>query len=170
MKTIKQLKAKYDNQPIKAIEKEAKTTQGQAKDVYFGFIEILFYLERTQRFKENPLYKKSSFHQYLSFEYGVRFTTYHDTRLALGNFPEFSKKFTPQLVTSIRQKCGAVKLPHIINEIEVKDDGSKKPLTREGIQIIIDKNKKPLKPKSEKPNIKVLQDKVITFQESLKKS
>lgn len=169
MQTIKQLKAKYDKQTIKAIEKEAKATQGQAKDVYYNFIEILFYLERTQRFKENPLYKKSTFQQYLPFAYGIRFTTYHEARLALSNFPEFSKKYTPQLVKAIKEKCGADKVPAIIKEIEAKDTSLKKPLPREGIQAIIDKNRKPVKPQTPKPDVKILQDKVVTFQESAKK-
>ena len=76
MKSIKELKVKYDKQPITAIEKEAKSTQGRAKDVYSNFIEILFYLERTQRFKENSLYKKSTFNGYISFEYGLLYNTY----------------------------------------------------------------------------------------------
>lgn len=169
MRTIEELKKKYDNQPIKTIEKEAKSTQGQAKDVYSNFIEILFYLERTQRFKENHVYKKSNFQQYLSFEYGIRFTTYHEARLAYGNFPEFSKKYTPQLVNAIKAKCGAEKLPGVIKEIEAKDADLKKPLPREGIQAIIDKNKKPEKPPVPKVDVKALEDKATTAQESAMK-
>jgi len=169
MQTIKQLKAKYDSQPIKAIEKEAKTTQVQAKDVYGNFVEILFYLERTQRFKENPLYKKSTFNGYLSFEYGLLYNSYHEKRLAMSNFPEFSKKYTPQLYSAIKKKCGSDKVAGVVKEIEAKDAKLKRPLDRAGIQEIIDKNRKPVKPKAEKPDVKMLQDKVITFQESSKK-
>ncbi|MDY7037207.1 MAG: hypothetical protein SV375_13710 [Thermodesulfobacteriota bacterium] len=168
MKTIEQLKTEYDNKSIKAIEKEAKDTQGQAKDVYVRFIDLLFYLERTARFKENPLYKTSRFQQYLSFEYGIRYTTYHEDRLAHSNFPEFSRKYTPQLVKSIKVKCGSNNVAKVIREIETKDTGSKKPITRDAIQDIINKNRKPEAPKPVKLDPKVLENRLAKSQKAVK--
>lgn len=174
MKTIEQLKKQYNPKPIKEIENEAKKSQAQAKQLQEKMIEILFYLERTQRFKENPVYQKSTFREYLSFEFGMRFSTYHETRLALINFPELSKKYSPQLYRAIKTKCGADEVPRVVEEIKEEEKKKAKvkkagKLPREAIQEIIDRHKKPAPPPVVKPSVRDLEIKLITVQESEKK-
>jgi len=167
MKTIKELKAEYDSKSITEIEQEAKKTQGKAKEIHAEFIEILFYMERTGRYKENALYKNTGFPQYIEFQFGIRWATYHETRLALGNFPDFSKKYSPALVTSIKSKCGAKKTPAVIKQIEAKQAKRKTPLVREEIQEIVDKYRKPVVVRP-KPDIRLLKDQAIVAEQTVK--
>jgi len=161
MKTIKELKKKYDSMKIGEVEKKVKSVQDEAKGLYANFIELLFYLERTERFKDNHLYKKSTFKDYLSFEYGVRFKAYHQKRLALSNHPEFFPKHPLPLYSAIKSKCGADKVPEVIKGIEKKEFSLKRTLRREDIQQVIDKHRKPKAPGAPKVDVKDLKNQIV---------
>lgn len=162
MRSIDELKELYDMKPIEEIETEAWDYRMGMKDIYTLFIETLFYLERTQRYKENPRYKKSEFREYCYYEFQIRFTAYHNARIAMQNFPAFTGRYSPGLVAVIKRRCGIDKLKTVIDQITVKEQKEKRLLAPDKITGIINRYRKPLNERAnQKPDYQTLSDKYI---------
>ena len=168
MRTFEELKAKYDKMKVAKIEQEAKNTQGEAKDLYVALIEILFYLERSGRYAENPKYKKSKFEQYVVFEFGIHHKTYTNHRKAYLVNPDIATRHSPNLYALTQKKCGESKVPTVFKEIQKKEQTLKRPIRKDEIQTIINKYAKPVTPKPKTPDVLEWQDKAIKAQETLK--
>lgn len=61
----------YAKRSIEAIEKEALGACQLSLDHRQRFIEVLWYLRHSNRFKENPQFKSSTFDQYVKARFGI---------------------------------------------------------------------------------------------------
>lgn len=168
MRTIEQLKTAYDKKKVGEIEKEAKSIQSKSKEFYVTFLELMFYLERTGRYKENPVYKKSRFEQYISFQFGITHSTYMDHRKAYNLFPELSLRYSPSMYASAVKKCGSKKVATVFKEVEAKEQELKRPVRVDEIKQIIHKHQKRIKPMAPRVDVAALQDRVVTEKENVK--
>jgi hypothetical protein len=165
MRTYEELQKIYDKKKVSQIEAEAKETQGKSKDIYVVFLETLFYLERSHRFRENPTYTKSSFETYIQAEYGMSHRAYLDHRQAYAIHPDIAFRHSPALFASAKKKCGAEKVGHVFKEVQKKERTLNRPIRVDEIKAIIHQNAKPTKPAAPKPDITTLQVQVEKTQQ-----
>lgn len=144
---IEELKKLYDKQPLQSLESTAKEYLRNTYKYRENFINLMFYLESTSRYKEDPVYKNEPFKKYIFEQFGTAQTTYENERWAFKTHPGHSEKYGPHLVNSIEEKCGRLKIVKVFSQIEKCQAKRKTELTRSDIQKIIDQNKKPEKPK-----------------------
>ena len=134
----------YDKKTLSQIEKEIKVNNElsieKKKDAMFA----LHYLKTSSRYKENPLYKNSSFKTYLMDVHNMRETTFTENIRAFTWFPKESAKFGVGLMSAIHRKCGAEKEKKVVKEINEKAKALKTPIKRGQIQAIIETHAKPV--------------------------
>jgi len=148
------LKKKYEKKTINQIEKEIKTNNSLSIEARKNSILALMYLRDSKRYKENPLYRKSSFENYLMGFYNIKIGTFLESARAFNKHPKESVKYGVGLVSKIGRVCGAVKEKTVLKEINDADKKAKIPLKRDKIESIIQKYAK-LKPPA-KPGYKEL--------------
>jgi len=85
----------------------------------------LYHLKTSGRFKENPLYKKSSFASYLEGVYNIREGSFNESVRAFLTFPKESVKYGVGLVSKIHRKCGSSKEKQVLKEIKEKEKALK---------------------------------------------
>ncbi len=131
----------YDSMTIADIERKIKelsvASRESMRDMYFA----LEYLRISNRFKENPGYKKAVFWQYLEDIFTIREGTYRENVRAFLKFPDESAKYGVGVVAKIDRVCGCAKAKKVMDEIRQKTELSKKPLPRSTIETIIQKNR-----------------------------
>lgn len=132
------LKKQYDGQPIATIESDFIQYRDLAAANRKDFILGLYYLDRTKRFKENKLYKNSTFERYIGDVFSMKYHAYDKERFSFIAHPEASEKFGPGLVARIKDTCGAEKVNDVVKAIDDARDVKT-------IDKIIDKNAKPSK-------------------------
>ena len=128
---------KYDNLSIQELEAvvfmKAKLSRESLKEMY----EVLEYLRMSNRYKENPGYKKSSFWTYLDDMFKIREGTYRKSVKAYIKFPNYCDEYGHGTITKISQLCGSGNVDYVIGEIKKAQAKHKKPLQREYIETII---------------------------------
>lgn len=145
---LKHLKEQYDGKGIDEIESMARESNEAQEGFHKAFIGILFYLENTKRFKENPAYKAAQFSEYVSGFYGLSVQTYNRYRMAYFRYPVEAEKHGPGLINRIVHKCGAEMVPKVIKAIE-----SEKKMGPEKEREIVDKFARPrLKKRKSRPS------------------
>ena len=147
---------KYEKKTITQLEKEIKSKIEKSSEARKDATLMLYYLKTSGKFKENPLYSKSSFKTYLEDVYSIREGSFNDTVRAYVKFPKESIDFSVGLISSIYRKCGAIKERKVVDEIIAKKESLKTPIKRAQIAKIISKHAKPVPPK--KPGYKALYD------------
>lgn len=138
-----ELKRLLKNKAITEIEDLIKSNLNQIRMFLKGAIEALFYLERTGRFKENPRYKKSTFADYIKYEFSLNENGYHKLRFAFFTYPKESLKYGPEVITAIQSHCGTAKIKKVLAVIEKKDKELKHQIVNEQIKEIINKHALP---------------------------
>lgn len=160
------LKKQFEEMTITQLEKEIKSkieTSGEARrDATF----ILYYLKASGRFKENPLYSKSSFKTYLEDVHSIREGTFNENVMAYTKYPKEAVSLGVGLVSSIQRKCGATKTKKVLNEINIKKKSLKTPIKRAQIATIISSHAKPVPPKQ--PGYKALYDEELRLHQITK--
>lgn len=137
--TKEELKKKYDPKSIKEIEAIIKGEMGNLRDAQYLIIEVLFYLEVSGRWKENPDYKTATFKQYLSGMLNMKYATYKEMFRAYNNFRSEVKRFGVGLVAKVKRECGALNEKRVLSEIK-KAQPEGKPINQQKIEQIIKKN------------------------------
>ena len=150
MELLKTLKAKYDGQPLSTIETDISKFKKELYTSQKSMVDALWYIEKLERHKEDPAYRKSSFSTYLEDRFSMKLGTYFGLRRAYHNFEAEAVKYGPGLIQSIGEKCGSERVRAVLSEINLKDSKLKKPITRTQMQVIIDRNLK-AKTKAEDP-------------------
>ena len=151
---IKQFKEKYDQKKINEIEKEIRQSNELSLEARKTAIFTLRYLEVTGRYKENAIYRKSSFKEYLIGQFCIRETTYRESFRAFDKFGEASIKYGVGLISKVFRECGTKKERQVIEEIQKAEKASKVPILKSKIETIIQKHAKPSPPA--KPGYKTL--------------
>ena len=134
---------KFEKMTIIEIENEIKSKNILSLEARKESILALLYLKRSGRYKENKLYAKSSFKNYLLNFYNIREKTFNESARAFDKFPKESVKYGVGLVSKVKRKCGAKKEKEVLKEIKAADKKAKKPIERAKIDEIIYKHSKP---------------------------
>jgi len=142
MDLLTRLRKKYDDKTLVEVETDIFHLKKTMISAQKGMVEGIYYLQSTERFKEDKTYANSSFELYIKDKFSMLPKTYNDLRIAFHNFREVALEYGPGIVTSIRRTCGAEKMGEVLREIKATDDKAKKPITREKMQKIIEKHKK----------------------------
>lgn len=151
---IKEFRKKYDRKKINEIEKEIKTSNELSLEARKTAIFALRYLEVTGRYKENSVYRKSNFKEYLLGYFCIRETTYRESFRAFDKFDEATVKYGVGLISKVLRECGTQKEKQVIEEIQKADKALKAPIQKAKIETIIQKYAKPTPPA--KPGYKAL--------------
>lgn len=160
-------KTKYDSMTIVEIEKEIQDNRELSIEAKKEAIKALCVLRSTGRYKENPVYKKSSFENYLMGQFNIRYNTFQEEARAFKFFPEETVKYGVGLVAKIHRVCGAKNEIAAIREIKAADNKTKAPIQRIKIEEIIQKHStRPVK--DEKKNYKQLYLEEVQRHEVLK--
>ena len=139
-------KEDYDKMTIGDIEAEIKFHHSNSVEEKKKFIFGLQYLKHTGRFRENPVYKKSSFANYLLGEYNMRINSFEESARAFSKYPEESEKYGVGMIAKIRRQCGVKKEKEVIEEIKKTDNQIKARIRRDKIDEIIKRNSKKIPP------------------------
>ena len=135
---IEDLKKKYDSKPINEVESDCKKNADSASDNRKEFILGLYYLDRTKRYKENPVYAKSTLETYIRSMCNLRKATYEKERFAFISHPSSAKKWGVGLISRIQKSCGAGNVPNIMLKINAIPNA-----THDKIEKVIIQNSKP---------------------------
>ncbi|MBE9546923.1 MAG: hypothetical protein IMF10_05450 [Proteobacteria bacterium] len=147
--TKEQLKKRYDGKKIGEIESgEIKENKYLSIKAQRDMVRALSYLKDTERYKENPLYRKSDFANYLAGQYNMRENTFFESERAFTHYPEETKKYGVGLVAKVYRKCGARNEKKVFQEIEKAQGKLKTPIRQDEIESIIQKYSLPPKAKA----------------------
>jgi len=126
-------KAKIEE--LEAIANENKNTSDQYRK---KFIEVLFYLRQSGRYKENRKYANVDFRKYLMDRWLMSESQFDKERVAYLTFPEEAEKLGPGVVAEAVKKCGgAKKAKPVLEKIIATDAKMKRGIKREKIDAII---------------------------------
>lgn len=137
MTILDDLKNTFGKLTIKEVENHVRQSKTASIATRRDFIMLLYYLDRTSRFRENTDYKNASFGEYIYNMYGVRKTTYDKERHAFIAHPDAVKKIGVGVVIKATRECGAIESVKAIDEITKLS----KP-TPEAINKVITQHKK----------------------------
>ncbi len=154
---IKEIVKEFEAKAIKTIEKVVDEAIKTMTGGRYERIKALFYLSHTGRFRENKIYKDSSFDRYILDRHLITVGTYENEKWAFLRFPDESQKRGPGIISSIKNKCGAGKVKKVLGEIKTAEGNRKTAIPRTKIQEIIDKNAKPVVEKPKKRPIKAFE-------------
>jgi len=136
---MKTLKKQYDARPIEELEDMATNSAQAWFESRVIFINLMFYFDKTKRFRENKQFKASTFEEYLRMNHGLSPQQYHQERIAYVNYPEETKAYGVGFVNKVRNKCGALDFPKVFKEIK-KTEQSMGILEQQAINNIIEKH------------------------------
>lgn len=166
---MKDLKEKYEKQTIEQIESQIKKDYEKSAKARMDATLALYYLKSSGRYKENPLYSKSSFKVYLEEVHMRRENTFNDEVHAYMNYPKEAVKWSPGVVAKVRRECGAKKEKEVFKEVNKKEKSLKTPIQRHQIQKIITAHAKP-KPKRKWNDYKAMYNAEVKAHQITKKS
>jgi len=150
---IQELKKENDKRTIREIQDEIHNQEYKSRDLMIRRTKLLYYLERTSRFKEIKEYEKVTFETYIQHEYNLLYGTYDRERKAVLAFPRQVESYGVGLVAKVIKETKKPELAlKAINGITEK--GHKLPADfRPKVEKIIEKY---AKPKKAKPGTRVL--------------
>jgi hypothetical protein len=147
---LKELKAKYDGKTIGEIEKGAGDDYTLSTEARRNFIQVLFYLQQTERFRQNKKYKEVGFTYYLRDRWNLTLTAYYREKFVFLNFPAEAERHGVGTVARIHRKCkaGVEGTKKVLDLIDKEEKKAKKPLPAAKVDKIINKfeDKAPAKP------------------------
>jgi hypothetical protein len=161
---------KFGKMNIGEIEGKIRKLSLMSKENQFEMYRYLEYLRMSERYKENPQYKKSSFWQYVQDMFNILQNTYRENVFAFFKFPEHTKQYGVGLITKIQRECGKLKVDTVIAEIKKEAELRKKPFPRNKIDEVILRYRSPDKKKPEKVDWKALYEHERIAHENTKKA
>lgn len=154
---LEDLKKQYDAMSIADLEVTARDANASQAASHKQFIGIMFYLEHTKRFKENPIYANSTFAAYVKAIYGLSFQTYERYRFAYFRYEKESDEFGAGTIMHIVNRTGREAVSDVI-----KDFRKEKKLNPGKMETIIEKYAKPrLKARKARPTYKDIERELI---------
>jgi len=147
---------KYDGINITELETKIDKLNTLSREHQKEMYERLEYLRFTNRYKENPRYKTSSFWLYLGDRFTIREGTYRDNVRVFTKFPEYVIQYGVGMIAKIDRICGGMRVEKVISEIQQEATNRKTPLSREKMETIIQKHLSTPKIKKEIVNWKAM--------------
>ncbi len=132
---------KYDGITITELEAKVEQFRTQSRENQKEMYECLEYLRLSNRFKENPRYKKATFWVYLEDRFTIRENTYRENMRAFSKFPEYSCEYGVGMVAKVDRECGGMRVEKVFSEIQREAAIHKTPLSRAKMGDIIQKNR-----------------------------
>jgi len=137
------IKKVCEKKTIEEIETMAKDEYKSLCESQKNFTLFLFYLERSNRWRESKQYKKGTFSQYIRAAFGIPYQQYFSKRQAVVAFGDKIETYGIGNVTKAIKKCGGIAgAKRAIDEIITEDNKLKNPISNEKIQSIIKKHTK----------------------------
>jgi len=150
--TKEEIIKRYKGKSIGEIEAEISANRNNSAEAQQKMVYGLCALKYSGRWKENPVYKTSSFETYLMGMWSIRSGTFRDWEHAYLHFPEEAKRYGTGVVAKARRECGAVKEKRVLSEINALQKERKQPITRQAIDKVIEKYTPPKAEKQSKPD------------------
>jgi len=152
-----QLKKRHDKRSVTEIEREIDAKGLNEIKAHKNRIIILWYLERTNRWKENKQYRQSTWGTYLKERHMMLENTYlAHLRVYIG-FPNETEQYGPELINKIKVKCGVENMPTVLAEFKKLKKG-----TRTEQEEVINRHAKPTAPATKKINYKAGYQRLLT--------
>jgi soluble cytochrome b562 len=152
---MEEQKMKFDSMDIGTLEKMADDARTRSRVQQKEFIEILFYLRISKRWKENKRYAKSSFWAYIEDLFNMREKTYRESERAFVKFTSETVEHGVGLVAKIDRLCKSTDVKKVFQEIDKAKEG-KAVVSRDKIDKIINKHRDPEKAIPERKDYKAL--------------
>lgn len=149
-KLLNKLKKKYDERGIEAVQNVALDQQSKSAESHAKFIETLFYLEKTKRFKEMPRYKDSDFSGYILEVYNMRDRSYRNKRWAVLQHPDVVKDYGFKTPVAVFEKCRGMNREKALREIRKEEEKKKRVLKPSEVKKIVEPFQKPKPVKKKK--------------------
>ena len=106
MKLVKKNQAhEYDNLTIQQIESKASEALSFIINKLGEFVQLMLYLEKTSRYKQNPAYANSPFQHYIEGEHGMAWSKYHLIRKAYKQYPDEILTHGIDMVVKVLRNC-----------------------------------------------------------------
>jgi len=148
---ISELKKELDKRKVNEIVGEIHDEVNRSRKAVIRKVELLYYLERTSRFKELDEYKGSTFYLFIQYEFNLLPGTYEKERRAVFGYRERCEQFGVGYVAKVIGRT--VSPEKVFKEINGEAKRSKKPLQRQRLEEIFEKHKKPDPPKVITPKV-----------------
>lgn len=127
----------YKKMKIEDIEKTVDVSVKQSRQSLTTVYETLEYLRTSKRFRENQMYKKATFWEYIEDRFTIREKTFRENVDAFLKYPEESLEFGVGLVSRVKRQCGKKNAKRVFQKIKVEQEKRKRPLRRDQIDNII---------------------------------
>jgi len=145
---LKKFTRKYKNKSITECVELAKSYNEEMIQRGEQLVGLLWYLEKTKRFKEYEGYEKLGFKDFVWEICHIPYNRYRELAYAYNWYPQESRELGPQTIQTIRSRVGVMKIPKVLAEIKKAVEKVNDPLKRrEAVNNIIEKHSPP-KPKS----------------------
>ena len=138
----------FETMTIVEIESKIKSNNMLSLEARKESILALLYLKRSGRYKENKLYAKSSWKNYLLDFHNIRENSFNESARAFDKYSKEACKYGVGLVAKITRECGVKKEKEVLKEIKDTQKKLKTPIKRAKIKEIIYKHSKPEQPKA----------------------
>ena len=155
-KLIEKLKKKYDGKSLNEIEKDIDSFSNTSHENRKAFIQAVYYLETTTRWKEDTRYKATPFKDYILERHNLRDGTYRKEKWAFMKYAKEAKALGGVgVILKMKQVCSDKAVPTVLKKIKVLERNAKRPLDRDQINSVIWSNRKPSVSKAVvKPSVK----------------
>lgn len=141
-KLLQELKEQYEGKTLRQVEKVLSGFEKETRHYRREFIKGLYWIQHTEIFRQEPVYRKETFYSYLFDRHHLTEGTYRQEFWAYTHYPEDAEKWGTSLIASIGEKCGRLKVPKVLTQIN-QAQKKKKRFGRDDIQQVINKNLKP---------------------------
>lgn len=128
---------KFKTMKIGEIEKGIKESLSMRVEAEKELFAALAYLHTSNRFRENPMFKKSDFFTYIRNMYGMTRQAYYVLRLAYVRFASEADQYGPGVIADIANRVGKKKVAPVLKKIN--EEAKKAPITAEKITAIVTK-------------------------------
>lgn len=145
---LSELRKMYDAEPVEVLGEKAKAMNtdviSRERDLY----GLLFYLEKTNRFREEQSYSNSTYSDWLRDKLGMTYPQYHSRRMAYDLFDEPAiNTLGIGTVSRAIRVCGAKKARAIVRQAETPiqaneliKENRKRPPIRPATKPLIERN------------------------------
>jgi len=129
---LKRLKNLYGPKSIDECIGLAKDFNAKTMEHNELLVELLWYLHKTNRFKDYNGYDKHDFSVFIYETFNISYSRYLELKWALHWYPQDSRDLGVHTITEIKNKTkSTVKIPRVIKEIKselkkIKDPGKKR--------------------------------------------
>lgn len=147
---ISALIRKYEAEPLDSIETKIADDMKLAALSYRSYIEMLFYMEHTKRYKQSPGFEHATFNDYLEHRFNLAPSRYYNARKIYVQYPDEASWLGVHFLMEVQRKCGVEAIQPVVEELAKIDKMRETPITVADKDKIVKKYQKPPTQKSMK--------------------